>query len=191
MDNFDSVLTAAHKTAESLGLSWAAVQPYYKALQESSGNDRSGWLPKSVGRSIWFAHPNFVTRLLVAVAATTNPADAPKVMGWVKELVPQGYEGARPEISIIESEFHKYLVNHKAAEKLSNVEIHPDTKTVAFNLKDGEAVIYRPFDSEQITTTSGAMNLHRRGIIDGRAFELLAKSVNWRRDDDLPMMHED
>ena len=74
MSKPDSLLAAARRLAEGAGLSWAEVQPYYRALQEPGGSMQTPWLPKSAGRNVWAAHPHFIARLLFALGGARVPA---------------------------------------------------------------------------------------------------------------------
>lgn len=196
MNNPDSLLNAARKVAEITGRPWSAVQPYYKALQGADNDSRDAWLPKSLGRNIWYAHPNYITRLLLALAATTNPAEATATMCWAQELTPSGRkrhlteEPAANVPIVIESVFFKYLVDAEAAAELLNVEVHPDSKTIIFNLKNGEPVIYRPcykIGEGKDEPARPFVGIQHRGVIDGLVFVFLAKSINWRRSDQAPL----
>lgn len=196
MNEPDSLLNAARKVAEIAGFPWATVQAYYKALQEPAGKDHLIWLPKSVGRNIWSAHPNFITRMLIALAATTNPAEASDAVRWAQELTPEGrkrYLTEEPAANIpvlIESAFFKYLVDEKAAAELANVEVHPDSKTIIFNMKTGQSVIYRPhykIGEGRDEPAKPFVGIQRRGIIDGLVFVFLSKSIKWRRSDQAPV----
>ncbi|WP_122519193.1 hypothetical protein [Pannonibacter phragmitetus] len=191
----DSLLSAARKLADAIGRPWSAVQPYYKALQEPDLDQRTAWLPKSLGRSIWYAHPNYITRLLIALGGTTNPAEAHATLHWAQELTPGGrerYMTERPAADIpllIELEFSKYLVDAEAASKLLSIEIHPDRKAIVFNQRDGKPTIFcLPGGADEIEGGAALpfIGIQYRGVIDGRVLVTLANTVKWRRPSQPP-----
>ena len=189
----DSLLAAAKRLAEIAGLQWSEVHPYYRTLQaEPSGE---GWLPKSQGRNIWAAHPHFITRLLVALAGATRPAEASQVVEWVQRLTLNGREILNDEepaansVSPIEEEFSSYLTNPQKAAELQRVEVQPDTHSIVFTRKTGEQVIfsinrgYREGAGDEPRKFRG---IYSRGVIDGLVFVYLAKTVNWRLRGEAP-----
>jgi hypothetical protein len=196
MKNTDSLLTAAKKAAEGAGLPWAALQPYYKNLQEGDGSPDSAWLPKSLGRNIWYAHQNYISRLLIGFAASSNPLDACASVKWTVNITPNGRPFAYQEtehsdrLSAIEGELFKFLSDVETAENLLDIEVHADTQQIFINTKSGGRVVFRR-PGEAGAAGGGASRtedgIYRRGVIKGAVFVHLAKTVVWRRDDEAPL----
>jgi hypothetical protein len=190
MKNTDSLLTAAKKVADGAGLPWAALQPYYKNLQDGDGSPDSAWLPKSLGRNIWYAHQNYISRLLIGFAASSNPLDASASVKWTVNVTPNGRPYAYGEmehagrISAVEGELFKYLSDLQCAEDLVDIEVHADTQRIFINTRSGGQVVFSRPNNEAAPMNVG---VYRRGVIKGAVFVHLAKSVVWRSHDQAPL----
>ena len=131
----DSMLTAAKKLADAAGLPWARVQKYYRALQEhvDIGPATEGWLPpddfaglpKSKGRTVWAAHPNFVARLLVALTATDAPSDFRRAVENFIYATENGGDGQNSEGLLASA-----LADENIGRDIESIEFHPDTARV-------------------------------------------------------------
>lgn len=191
----DSLLKAARCLASIAGLPWSETLARYRALQEATQNDPVAWLPKSSGRNVWYAHPNFMTRLMVGLAAADHASGAREAVSWVFATTPNGREHdltEKPAAGLpypIEREFFKYLTDEAAAESLDRVEFQPDTGSVIFHLYGFDPVIYshpvayRESAAEQTKLFRG---IYSRGVIVGIVFVYIARTVVWRRSDEEP-----
>lgn len=196
MSKPDSLLTAAKRLAGIAGMSWSEVQPYYRALQEGDGSEGSGWLPKSLGRNIWAAHPHYITRLLIALAGADHFSKACETIEWARELTPDGRprhlteEPASGVPLIIEWHLSPFLVDPTAARELVNVEVRPDEGRIIFNTKSQGAIVFaRPHrpKSDADRVPRPFQGIHRRGVIEGSVFVDLALRINWRTSDQPPL----
>jgi len=198
-----SLLAAARQTAEILGMPWADFFKYYRDLQieptfDEKGNQTSphNWLPKSQGRNIWAAHPNYIARLLCAIGGTEQPGLARAAVDWTRDLTPNGRQMHITELPAanvpapIEEVFFRYLVDPQAASELANVEFRPDELTVIFNLKSGQPIVYARHNKHGEGRSDPPQRyngISRRGVIDGLVFVFLARAVVWRRSDQSPL----
>lgn len=191
----DSLLHAAKQVAQIAGLPWSAVQPFYRSLQEPARVEGTAWLPKSVGRNIWYAHPNYVTRLLIALAGVDDPARAHEPVEWATETTPDGrkmYLSEKEAAGItppIEHEFGRFLLNDAVAGTLDNVEVRPDLRSIVFNMKSHEPLVYRKYYAYREGPTLEPQRfkgIHKRGVIEGLVLNYLAKTINWRQPSDPP-----
>lgn len=188
----DSLLTASKKLAEVSGLPWAHVQKYYRALQGTDGLDNA-WLPKSAGRNIWFAHPNYICRLIIALAASASPDEAIPSVDWVMKLAPlgSGARGLHPAAGIpspIESLLFAFLVDPAKAATLHHIEFIPESRMLAIRYVDGFGTddLWKLPDGGEVLQFPQTL-IRSRGIVDGDLFVALAKSINWRRHDNAPL----
>lgn len=197
-----SLLAAAKEMAEILGIPWADFFKYYRDLQIEPTFHEKGkqvsphaWLPKSQGRNIWPAQPNFISRLLCAVAGTENPSAAREAVEWTRDLTPNGramYAAELPAAGMpapIEEVFQRYLVDIAAAKELDYVEFRPDDRQIIFHKKDGSLETYAhhtPIGQGKRAPAQPYKGLTRRGIIDGMVFFYLANQIDWRRYDQAP-----
>lgn len=192
MHNADSLLAAAKRVAEKSGLEWSYVQRFYRALQ-GAPNKGDGWLPRSLGRNIWAAHPNYVSRLLVALAAADDPSDSIAAVKWAQGLTPNGrdfYLTERPAANVIcpfEYQMSAFLTDASKAGDLVSVEFQRDRDTAIFNLRDGQALVFSSHPEADPQTERPATLVQKRGLISGDLFRALCEEVSWRQDRDAPL----
>ncbi|MGO4389455.1 hypothetical protein AB4Y85_18150 [Microvirga sp. 2YAF29] len=201
MKQADSLLSAAKQVAEFAGLSWSEVQPYYRDLQQEPAYSPAGeqispsnWLPKSQGRNVWAAHPNYISRLLLALAGTSQPSEARAAVEWTRDLTPEGralYITELPAAGVpapIEAELFRYLVDPKTADDLIHIEVQRDTQRVIIVTKSAaEPIVYRSAGSDADVLPKLSRLIYTRGVIDGEVFRKLASSVKWRAYDEGPL----
>ena len=192
----DTLLVAAQKLAQIAGLPWAHVQPIYRALQQPGGEMNTPWLPKSSGRAVWMAHPNYITRLLIALACGGGAAQAHHSIEWAINTTPGGRAfrlDEKPAANIvppIELEFFPYLVDHGPAADLVNVEFRQDENRIVFNTRSkGEIVFAQHFASGEGVTDEAQpfRGIYSRGVIHGAVFMMIANIIAWRRADEAPV----
>lgn len=195
-DKPDSLLTAAKKVAEHSGLPWSHVQKAYADLQVEptymSGEQvgPSNWLPKSVGRNIWAAHPHFVSRLLVALAAASDPSQSREAVQWTRDLTPDGRPLGITEgdhagvVNPFEAALTRYLIDPAKAETLAYVEFVSDWRRVLIrDCNDREEV----WASAEPAYPENNPLIRFRGVIAGNLFLKLSQTVRWRRADQSPV----
>jgi hypothetical protein len=173
MNKMDSVLTAARAFADASRKPWAEIQPYYRALQQDRV-DGEAWIPKSVGRTIWFAHPNFITRLMIAFASTNDPARSDDVLKAAQYLACDAHN----QPGSIEKALYPFLIDPNS--DLHSVEFHQDAGRIIINTaRDGSILFARalPAQFRRVIT---------RTILDGEVFRDLARNVVWRTEDQPP-----
>lgn len=201
-DKPDTLLTAAKFLAMAAGKEWSDVQPYYRALQTPPHIDAEGrlvnsWLPKSSGRAIWYAHPNFISRLLIALVGTTIPTGAVEAVEWTRALTENGRRmrlDEKPAANVvppIEREFYRYLADPTAADDLVDVEFYPDRRQIVFNTKTEGRRVFRPSSSydEYVAPSGGVQRIFHRAVVDGEVFREIARGVKWRMTNNPPMVH--
>ena len=196
MPSPDTLLAAAQKLAQIAGLPWAHVQPVYRSLQQPGGSMETPWLPKSSGRAVWVAHPNYITRLLIALACGGGASQAHEAIEWAIHTTPGGRAfrlDEKPAANIIppiEREFFGYLVDHAQAADLLNVEFRQDENRIVFNTKSkGEVIFARHFASGETAGDEAQpfRGIFTRGVIHGAVFVMIANTIAWRRHDDSPV----
>jgi hypothetical protein len=181
-----SLYAAAQKLATATGISWSELQVTYRALQEAP-RGKMIWLPKSVGRNVYYAHPWYIWRLLGAHFSCTDAESARDTIEWMKELTRDGKKydlDEKPAANIplpIEKEFEKYLTDVEQAKKLKDVEIQTDTHRIIFNFntKDQNTIWSPALDVEDLPP---APLVVKRPVISGDVFRDLAKNIRWRSD---------
>ncbi|MHC2108351.1 hypothetical protein [Methylobacterium sp. CM6246] len=190
-----SLLAAAKAVAEIAELPWTQVLAYYRALQEPTGDGTVAWLPKSVGRSVWMAHPHFITPLLIALATAGHPERSNQAVDWVYRLTPNGRPRNLDELPAagIEApvlrEFVRYLTDPAEARKLSFIRFEPSDLRVQFVPSKGEPATYRFHVS--LDKAPGNMRPRVPGISpDGRiaayVMAQIAQTIVWRTPDRAP-----
>jgi len=178
----DSALTSAKKMADIAGLPWSEVQPIYRALQETD-ETLTAWLPKSQGRAVFLAHPNYIARLLIALGSFADAKSAHAVVTRAQELTLNGRKKYLSELpgvasrSPIEDIFARILTNPSEADKLQDIEFHPDTPRIIFRWKDEtENVFICPNEMP----VERARFITKRGLMRCEMFRLLSRSIEWR-----------
>jgi|ERR1700674_3714630 len=175
-----SLYAAAKVLAGILGVPWTELQATYRALQ---GETRAKicWLPKSAGRNVYYAHPSYIDRLLVAHVSSTNANSARDTVEWMVQLSLNGKKhdlAEKPAANIpspIEKVFHRYLVDAKEAAKLETVEIHPDAHRIIFNVGRSYTWLPEP-DANDLPL---APVITKRPVISGDVFRALAEKISW------------
>jgi hypothetical protein len=187
----DTLLEAAKATAIATDLEWSFVQKFYQALQRSN-DDTSAYLPRSKGRQLWVAHPNFISRLLVALAVVENPNGAVTAVDWstsldvdeVTSMHPLGV--ARGTISPLEAQMAMFLSNPKHADELDKVVFQKDCNKVVFCLTNGDKLSFSAESASNANSHLTSLKIQRRGVVSGETFQRLARMVHWRRASDKP-----
>lgn len=172
----ESLLSAVKKTASAAKLPWPHVQKVYQALQAGD------FLPKSRGREIWAAHPNFIARLLVALAGSDVPAGARRAVETFLWATENGEGGP----GNLEDFLFRALSSEQDAADIESVEFFADTLRVCINTKSRGAVWFW-IEVEELQRDGTAIPvefpqalIRFRGVIDGELFRLLARDVTWR-----------
>jgi hypothetical protein len=166
--------------APAAGIPWAELQKTYRALQDAP-RGKSPWLPKSVGRRVWCAHPNFIHRLLVAHVASNNSQSPGDTLDWMQSLTLRGKAfdlQHRPAANVpapIATELNKYLVDAAEAQKLRTIEVHPADQSIIFNVGNRSFIWLPASDAEK----SPAPPVINNPEISGRVFLDIAKQVRW------------
>lgn len=190
MSKPDSLLAAARRLADATGLAWHEVQPFYRTLQEPGGSMNTPWLPKSVGRNIWAAHPNFLARLMFALAGAHSVADAHGAVETAHLMTPGGRQkyldekDAADVLSPLEREFYRYLTDYDAAATLEEVEFKLDRGEVVF-VGPETKVFSVPVETDEDETKYPRL-LYKRGVIRGTVFRRMAHQTKWRLADQAP-----
>lgn len=184
MSKPDSLFAAAKKVAEIADLEWPEVHKVYRALQQEPDT----FLPKSSGRNVWYASPNFITRLLIALAAARHPDEARKVVSWVRTLKPRGIPHAQAEtdLSALEQELFPYLVDAEKAADLESVEVHSDTRRVVVNTRSKGATFFYTDPAASVDAPAPVSFIYARGVIVGEVFQKIAQNISWRLIDGPP-----
>jgi hypothetical protein len=179
----DSLHAAAKVLATALDIPWTELQRTYRGLQEAPrGHDV--WLPKSLGRNIYYADPNFITRLLVAhLCAPQDVEEARSTLQWMTVLTRGGraYGDDKPAANIkypIEREFARYLTEPKEADKLVEVQIHPDNHLIIFS-NASKSVKWLPASDAENLPPKGAARIRKQTVISGDVFRDLAANIEW------------
>ncbi len=193
----DSILRAAKKVAEASGLEWSEVHRYYRDLQQQPGRPISEeevrlgtapWLPLSVGKRRWGAQPNFVARLLIALAATPDATQAREAVQWTRRLTLNGEPWRARAVwagNALEDAFAPFLQFPEVADDLRFIEVQPDLATVIFHTKEG-AQVFRP-EGEVAEPQQPARLIHWRGVISGEVLRRLSRSVAWKAPGEAPL----
>ncbi|WP_138058677.1 hypothetical protein [Sulfitobacter geojensis] len=194
----DSLLDAVKKTATALDLPWPTVQKIYRNLQEQD-DFGTFWLPKSQGRKIWFAHPNFVTSIILAVGFSQSRLTAHQSAYLGHILTPNGRpveitERATPNYSIFIELMGDILTNPEKAGHVDKLTFSGGDKSVSIHFVTGETTNFAldgsfetsfgddAFDSG-ILAAAGVETYSRTNFnvsIDGAAFVEIANTVTWK-----------
>ena len=195
----DSVIEAARKTALALDLPWSEVQPIYRALQAEDGAGGS-WLPKSVGRTIFTAHPGYIARLLIALgfrAGGLAPSEANCLArGLTLEGRPMSITDwpAAGVVGPVEAILSRLLTTPEASETVEAVCFDAAAKTITIRHTDGHKLHLSPTDEGMwspgwdmhrdailaVLAQDTARPLSGIGVIDGSVFSKVARTVAWR-----------
>jgi len=193
-----SFTSAAKEMTRLAGLRWARVLPIYRALQQRStaGSAREGWLPPmaelplSGGRAIWAAHPNFMARLLIAVANTDEPDQARRMVETFIWATEKG-EGSPP---ILQNKMAELLTVPEAAANVERMDFFPDTGRVCISHKSGDPAWFW-IEEEELRPDGVVHDIKREptlirhnGAIDGQLFRQLCATIKWRGDDENPIV---
>ena len=195
----DSTLEAAKKMAAALHLAWSEVQPIYRELQMPD-RDGTAWLPKSAGRKIWLATPNYLTRLLIAIGFKQGGVSSHMANYISHGLTPGGREfwmTERPVAGIpcpVEAYFETLLFSPSRLAEVKQAEFYPATKEIRILSKSGDQDIFEPASGgfwadgdvlfrqrvlDAIHMDTGA-RVSSVTVIAGDAFVEMASNINWR-----------
>ena len=180
----DSVISAATALANDLGVPWLRVRRFYMALQE--GNN--ALIPKSRGKQVWGAKPEYVARLLIALAGTMIPSDAQDVV----RMMARAERSVRGGSQTFESELCR-LLRQRAMSQVVRIDITPQLGLASIELKGKGANRLRfgaPFprdkdDVENLRRFTPAA-VHFTGTIVGGALVGFLNKVRWSDSDFLP-----
>jgi len=144
----DSALEAAKKTAAALDMPWAEMQPIYRSLQVDEHG--SGFIPKSAGRKIWTADPNYVKALLIAIGFGGGKISSHTANYLSYGLAPGGgimsmmdWPAAGITTSL-QALFRRFLTDPNEALGLECVAFDPSEKSITFRFLDGKTIEYLP-----------------------------------------------
>lgn len=181
-----SLLDAAKVVAQLAGLEWSTAHRYYRDLQGASRSEAEVyWLPKSMGRNIWHAHPNFLARFLTAIGMTEDPTLACAIVSTTWQFTPEGRE--RYSCESIEYPVEHFLAGLLAdpvlADAVERVEFDPVQLHVVARFRSGGTKTFAAAGSAGTTQVNGV--IYRLGVIPGSVFSALARTINWRIDSPL------
>lgn len=181
-----SLLDAAKVVAQLAGLEWSTAHRYYRDLQGASRSEAEVyWLPKSMGRNIWHAHPNFLARFLAAIGMTEDPTLACAIVSSTWQFTPEGRE--RYSCEAIEYPVEHFLAgllgDPVLADAVERVEFDPVQLHVVARFRSGETKTFAAPGSAGTTQVNGV--IYRLGVIPGTVFSGLARTINWRIDSPL------
>ena len=181
-----SLLDAVKLAASAAGLEWATAHRYYRDLQGGARSEAEDyWLPKSMGRNIWHAHPNYLSRFLVAIGMADDPNLACAVVSKVALFTPEGRDRYSVETTEnhVERALATLLGDPAAADAVERVEFDPVEMVVELRYRDGSRKLFAAPGSANQVALNGT--IYRRGVIPGDVFATLSRTVNWRVDSPL------
>lgn len=201
----DSVLEAAKKTAEALRLPWPEVQKIYRSLQEDDPATHSGWIPKSKGRTIWYAHPNFIGRIISAYSLSGGDFSYHNAVTLTHGLALEGrnFQFGYPASGMVapfEGQMASYLCNTQSASKLRRIEFSLSEKEVTF-VEEGRRLRFIVKECPRVITGNATLfeqaihevqnkpfsqRVSRTVVVDAAAIQELSETVNWRHDSIQP-----
>lgn len=171
----DSLLSGVRKLAEFADLPWPQVQRHYRLLQEEPAD--GAWLPKSVGRQIWYASPPLIARVLIALA-DPDPERAPDTVAWARALSRVG-QGAAAGPFDFELRLADLLSQPSAAERIRAVEIYLFARQARISFTDGsDDEIWCSQGDAGEQPLIGPMG----GAISGELLRRVRDGVSWRLD---------
>lgn len=178
-----SLLDAVKLAASTAGMEWATAHRYYRDLQGVSRSEAEVyWLPKSMGRNIWHASPNFLARFLAAIGMTDDATMACAIVCVTWQFTPNGRE--RHQVEPIEYPVEHFLANlladPTAADAVEWVEFDPVELRVDVRFRDGTSQFFAAPRSNEETHFNAV--IYRRGVIPGAVFSGLSRAINWRSD---------
>ncbi len=181
-----SLLDAVKLAAAAAGLEWATAHRYYRDLQGASRSEAEVyWLPKSLGRNIWHASPNFLARYLAAIAMTDDPTMACAIVSFTWQFTPGGRE--RHDVEPVEYPVEHFLAgllyDPAAADAVERVDFDPMELRVIARFRDGTTKTFATPLSVDEAPVIGV--IYRIGIIPGAVFSGLSRSIDWRIDSPL------
>lgn len=190
MSKPDSLLNAARRLAQVSGLAWSEVLPFYRALQDNGGPSNDCWLPKSAGRNIWAAHPNFIARLMFALGGADSVSGAHEAVELARKMTPGGREKHLDEqdaagvLAPLEREFFEVLTDFEAAMRLTEVEFRLDRGEIAIVRHSGTTIYSVP--KMKLPDEPAGKMIYKRGVIKGVVFRAIASQTKWRLADQAP-----
>lgn len=177
-DTPHSLLDAAKITARAAYVEWATAHRYYRDLQGDPDRDPVVWLPKSLGRNIWAAHPHYIARLLIALGSASIPSDAAKSVTAIAAMTPDGRKRhiVEDDVYFVERAITSLLVDPEKLAKLDRIEFDP---------ADGEVqIIYQDETVDRFAQPGATRNWQRgfywRGVIRATVLSTIASEVRWR-----------
>jgi hypothetical protein len=175
MDKPDSLYSAAKKMAELAQIPWSKFSKIYKALQEG---EEAKLLPISSGRAICYAHPSYVSRMILALAGCdfeNGPRQA--VLRFSTAL--SQHDGTRLEERL------SGLLMGPETEELENIEFLPDQDLAIISMMtcaeefyvDDAIKIGDTFEFDSTRWKPGP--IRTRTIVDGDLLRQLKKQICW------------
>lgn len=198
-DTPDSVLEAAKKTAAALDMPWAELQPIYRELQSKDENG-SSFLPKSAGRKIYTAVPEYIKALLIALGFSGSKVSAHDANYIAFGLAPGGREmpiadwPAAGVTTSMQDLFNRFLTDPDEALNLDCISFDPSEKRIAFRFLDGKVIEYLPasggyWGEDDVIFRQNILAALRQDTrtavtrvveISGKALAQIARDVVWR-----------
>ena len=189
----ESLLSAAKKVAAFSDLSWTDVSRVYGALQAgdrapalppaAATEVSAPGLPKSSGRNVWYAHPNFIARLLLGLAGRAATVDPWTTVKHFHDALPEQKAGAdAPEQGVDDLEFRlaTLLRNPKLADEVTRLEFNPEAAefvlqhpTLGGRFRPASSVQRAAFIYSQQTFST-------RVAINPLLLQKLAAEIDWR-----------
>lgn len=171
----DSLYLAAKKMAELAQIPWPKFSKIYKALQEGG---TAALLPLSSGRAIYYAQPNYISRMIIGLAGCdfeNGPRQA--VLRFSRAL--SQHDGTR-----LEARLSGLLIGSET-EELENIEFHPDRDLAIISMMRGTEEFYiddaietkEAFEFDSTRWEPGP--IRTRTIVDGDLLRLLKKQILW------------
>lgn len=166
-----SLLDAAKITADIADLHWPHVQKVYEALQQS----KSRLLPKSSGRRIIPAHPNLMAALLIGLAATPDPEQAPGAVLVFMDCTTKF--GPNDITSSFTHYLGQILSSPGLAKRVATIELHGDLAKAVVSWKDGEKSV--EFSSQSNARLDAKSLIRFRGLLDGALLSKMSAAIRW------------
>lgn len=177
-DTPHSLLEAAKITAKAIDLEWSIVHRYYRDLQGDPKQDEGPWLPKSLGRNVWAAHPHYIARLLIALGSAATPTEAAQSVTTINRMTPGGRKRhlAETDVYFVEKAISDLLLDPEKLLTLDHIEFDPTYRSVKIVFQDGS------FESfvEAGTSPNWQRGLYWVGVIRASVLKDIAAEVRWR-----------
>jgi hypothetical protein len=173
----DSLLQAAKKVARKANLPWPLVQKTYRALQEA------GHLPTSSGRAVYNARPEYIAKLILALATPGLSASAAIKTFWHSRTTSEN-----PDHLVELGEALTYLLVDGSDVEM--IQINPSTRD---SFIDGGGIFGGNYISEIEDNSQNKIAryleeplISQIGAIMGELLVALAESISWDTEDEGP-----